>query len=414
MGLSVGQIEALFRVLLADPPADPAPPPPSRATVGRWVRAAALKAARVLAAVDRAAAPLVRVLCLDEVFFHRRPVLVGVDPVSLAVALCRRSADRTASTWLAAARPFAGLELAVADAGTGLQAGLRALAAERAVGGQGPPLSVGLDVFHIERDARRLLAARWRRLEKGWLRAERLEAGAKGTRGRAAAAAAWAEVAAEWARYEGYAAAWARAKAAARRFRPDGRLNDREWAEAEIRAACAAMPGPKWASVRGQLQDRRTLAFLDRLHRGLAAAEPRAEAREALAELWRLEREGGPGAVYQAVAQCQVCAARAADWRAAYRRVSAALEEAVAASSAVECVNSVLRMQQGRHRNLTPELLDLKRLYWNCRPLRAGRRRGRCPYEHLGLRLATYSFWELLNRAPAELAEELSTQRHGA
>jgi hypothetical protein len=32
----------------------------------------------------------------------------------------------------------------------------------------------------------------------------------------------------------------------------------------------------------------------------------------------------------------------------------------VRASSAVECVNSVLRTQQGRHRNLSPGMLDLE------------------------------------------------------
>ncbi len=51
----------------------------------------------------------------------------------------------------------------------------------------------------------------------------------------------------------------------------------------------------------------------------------------------------------------------------------------VRASSVVEGINSVLRMQQGRHRKMTPGMLDLKRLYWNCRRLQTGKRRGRCP-----------------------------------
>ncbi|MBV8609902.1 MAG: hypothetical protein JO034_20885 [Singulisphaera sp.] len=72
------------------------------------------------------------------------------------------------------------------------------------------------------------------------------------------------------------------------------------------------------------------------------------------------------------------------------------LRQAVRASSAVECMNSVLRMHQARHRTVTQELLDLKRLYWNCRVFREGKRRGRCPYEHLGLKLPSYQFWDLL------------------
>jgi hypothetical protein len=59
-------------------------------------------------------------------------------------------------------------------------------------------------------------------------------------------------------------------------------------------------------------------------------------------------------------------------------------------------VNSVLRMHQARHKTVSQGLLDLKRLYWNCRAFRGGKRQGRCPYEHLGLKLSSYNFWSLL------------------
>ena len=55
-----------------------------------------------------------------------------------------------------------------------------------------------------------------------------------------------------------------------------------------------------------------------------------------------------------------------AEERASYERVAAVLEDTARASSAVECMNSVLRMQQSRHRRMTQPMLDLKRLYWNC------------------------------------------------
>ena len=76
--------------------------------------------------------------------------------------------------------------------------------------------------------------------------------------------------------------------------------------------------------------------------------------------------------------------------------MSRVLRRTVRASSAVECMNSVLRMHQSRHRTVTQGLLDLKRLYWNCRGFREGKRRGRCPYELLGLKLPSYRFWDLL------------------
>jgi hypothetical protein len=70
-------------------------------------------------------------------------------------------------------------------------------------------------------------------------------------------------------------------------------------------------------------------------------------------------------------------------------------------------MNSVIRMQQSRCRTMTLEALDLKRLYWNCRAFRGGKRIARCPYEHIGLELPTYDFWSLLRaEMSAALAEE--------
>ena len=93
-----------------------------------------------------------------------------------------------------------------------------------------------------------------------------------------------------------------------------------------------------------------------------------------------------------------------------YQRVSRVLRCVVRANSAVEGVNSVVRMHQARHPKLTQELLDLKRLAWNCRRFGAGKRKGRCPYQHLGLRLPTYDPWELLRMDPDQLKQQLSTQ----
>jgi hypothetical protein len=98
-------------------------------------------------------------------------------------------------------------------------------------------------------------------------------------------------------------------------------------------------------------------------------------------------------------------------WEEAYQRGGEILRRVVRASSAVEGINSVVRMHQSRRRKLTQDLLDLKRLYWNCRPFVAGQRQKRCPYEHLGLRLPTYDAWTLLQRDPEELEQQLSSQR---
>ena len=98
--------------------------------------------------------------------------------------------------------------------------------------------------------------------------------------------------------------------------------------------------------------------------------------------------------------------------RASYDRVSAVLEDTFRASSAVECMNSVLRMQQSRHKRMTQPMLDLKRLYWNCHAFRSGPRKEACPYQALGLDLPTFDFWTLLQADPEELTQRLSTARN--
>ena len=96
------------------------------------------------------------------------------------------------------------------------------------------------------------------------------------------------------------------------------------------------------------------------------------------------------------------------------RRVGQVLRGVWRASSLVECVNSVARMQQARHRKMTQGLLDLKRLYWNLRRFRTGRRKDQTPYGLLGLKLPALSFWEFLKLTPEELRQRLSAQEDAA
>jgi hypothetical protein len=337
--------------------------------------------------------------------------------------LGHKADDRTGATWSQHLQGWTSLEYVLADAGTGLQAGIAAVQQQRRAAQQAE-LENGLDVFHTAREGQRALNQEWSRVETLWDEAEaadRRVAQARrqtgDTRGVAtAAAAAWAKVEAALARYEAAEAGWAQARSAWRLFRPDGRLNDRAWAEAQIASALPLLCGRHWSKVRGFLQAEGTLTFLDRLHRQLQEAEPEAELRAALVRLWWLRRQrprgphdgvpAGSGHVAHLVQQV-VCQGLAADWVESYRRVSSVLRQAVRASSAVECLNSVLRMHQSRHRTVTQGLLDLKRLYWNCRAFRGGKRRGRCPYEHLGLVLPSCDFWKLLeDEMSTVLAEE--------
>ena len=406
MGLSLNPVLALLALILGRKAG------PGRSTLHRWVKAAGQAAGRVLKHLDARCQALVLVGCLDEIFFHGRPVLVGVEPASMAWFLGRKADDRTGATWAKALRDWTALTYVLADAGTGLQAGIAAVQQQRQKDAE-PALENGLDVFHTTQEAQRVLRLSWNRVERLWEQAEaasrrvaQAQRQGQDARGVAVAArSAWRKAEAAFRQYERSEAAWGIAHAALAVFRPDGHLNDRGWARAQIALALPGLSGREWSKVRGFLQAETALTFLDRLHRQLEAAVPEDELRAELVHLWWLRRQrprastagaiAGAGSVAHLVQQV-VCQKTGANWGPSYRAVARVLRQAVRARSAVECMNSVLRMHQSRHRTLTQGLLDLKRLYWNCRVFRGGKRRGRCPYEHLGLKLASSDFWGLL------------------
>jgi hypothetical protein len=345
---------------------------------------------------------------------------VAVEPTSLALLTCAKTGDRSGAAWQAVLEPFANLELVVSDAAKGIAAGVQAVAAARSAPGAPAP-EHSLDVFHTNQEAQRVLARPWRGAEAAWEEAEAADARVaaakqqgQDARGVAAAARpAWTQAERRLAAVERIESAWQRARAALAVFRPDGTLNERSWAEAEIQAALPELGGPEWKKVRNFLTDARALTFLDRLHRRLAEAAPDALLRRACVRRWWLRHvrprptaPAPPGvAQVQALLDAKVRDGElTAAEQAAYARVAQVLRTTVRASSAVEGINSVLRMQQGRHRKLTQGLLDLKRLYWNCRRLPTGRRRGHCPYELLGVPLPSTDFWTLLQRGPTAAA----------
>src|SRR3954470_24005787 len=125
MGLSTTQVRVLLVLILGPWGA------PSRSTIGRWDRAAGVAAGRVLARLDARCRALVLVGCLDEIFFHGRPVLVGVEPASMTWFLGQKAHDRSGATWAKAWHEWTAPEFVTADAGTGLRAGIAAVQQQR-------------------------------------------------------------------------------------------------------------------------------------------------------------------------------------------------------------------------------------------------------------------------------------------
>ena len=338
----------------------------------------------------------------------------------MTAVFCHNAGDRKAETWRQQLLPFEHLEFVVSDAAKGIAAAVEQVADQRREKDpSAPDLGHGLDLFHTTQEAERVLAQEWRRVEPLWDEAEACDAqvehakrqGTDARRGPAQTArAAWSKAVAEFERVEHLEAAWRRCRAAFEVFDGDGRLNDRARAEAEIAAGLGVLCGADWKKVGNFLRDRRSLSFLDRMHRRLAAAEPRTEWRAVLAWRWWRQRHRASGANPLAALAWSVAVDRPLGTaeQAASERIEVILASTFRASSAVECMNSVLRMQQSRHKRMTQPMLNLKRLYWNSHVLKAGKRKGQCPYQKLGLPLPSFDFWELLQSDPAKLAQELS------
>jgi hypothetical protein len=200
-------------------------------------------------------------------------------------------------------------------------------------------------------------------------------------------------------------------------FDASGHLYTREQAQQALDEATQPLQGERGKKAKRMLSDARTLSHLDRLGEQRRVAVPEPMLRDAWVHWWyllkALKQTEGDQRVYwsQLVALSRVfCGQLCPDWKTSYMKVDELLRQAVRASSAVEGVNSVVRMHQGRHRHVSQGMLDLKRLYWNCRAFEAGKRKGRSPYELLGLKLPTSDWWQLLQMDPKELEQKLLTQ----
>jgi hypothetical protein len=341
-----------------------------------------------------------------------------VEPESLCWVTGRMARARDGVTWAEEFARLPALEAVVRDDGTGLGRGVRLERARRRAAGL-PDLDDTLDVFHTLREGGRALRTTWgaatRALERADAAQKEFDGRARQGRSRQGHGAPlnrlWRRAERTWAQAEAAEAAWKQARSAFELFTPEGRLNDRPQAEAIVAATLPHLGGAAWAKTRRLLLRRESLTFLDQVHQRLAALGLAPDVLSALLDLEGLRRQPwrqtAATRAWALVRTVQLTKAHPG-WRDDARRVGTVLRGAWRASSLVECVNSVARMQQARHRKMTQGLLDLKRLYWNLRRFRTGRRKDQTPYGLLGLRLPELSFWEFLKLTPEELREQLS------
>jgi hypothetical protein len=344
-----------------------------------------------------------------------------VEPESLCWLTGRMVKARDGVTWAEEFARLPALEAVVRDDGTGLGRGVKLERARRRAADL-PDLDDTLDVFHTLREGGRALRTTWGAASRALERADAAQKGLdrRGRQGQSrqghgtATHRLWRQAERLWDRATAAETAWKHARSAFEFFTPAGRLNDRAQAEAVVAAALPHLSGAAWAKTRRLLLRRESFTFLDQVRHRLADLGLSPDVVSALLDLeglrrqpWRLSAGTRARALVRTVQLTKACP----DWREESRRVRVVLRSAWRASSLVECVNSVVRMQQSRHRKMTQGLLDLKRLYWNLRRFRTGRRKDQTPYGLLGVELPDMSFWEFLKLTPEELRERLSAQK---
>jgi len=417
LGVSLSAARALLGVLLGAAA-------PSVARLGRLTHRAGQQASAVLAVLDEHARPRARQVAADEIFVGRKPVLMTVEQDSLCWLGGRLADSRDGPQW---AREFDKLPAAqqvTRDGGQGMEKGLALVNAHRRQAGQAE-VADQEDHFHILHRARRALREVRAKAARALGQAEKAQAAMRRARRKKKlpggvathVAKLWRTAEAAFDRWSVQERAYERLGAGLRLFTADGELNTPQRAEAEVRAALVELDGPEWSRVRTKLVGPKAFTFLARVHAQLAALPVSAALATAAVQVEVLRRQpetlrgAGPGAglLRGLLLACGLVLWLSQEAGAqALSLVRGVLNGAWRSSSLVEGVNSVLRMQQRRHKRLTQGLLDLKRLYWNAHVFAAGRRKGKSPYQRLGLALPPGAWWQLLQQPPEQLRQQLS------
>jgi hypothetical protein len=399
------------------------------ATLGRWTKAAGAQAGALLAVLDEAARDRIRQAAADEIYV-RDPVLMVVEPESLCWVSGRLTASVTGKAWAEQFRQLPALEQVTRDGGSALALGVATVQEERHAPEQ-PALADQLDHFHTLRGGGQGVRQAEHRVRSALVEADDAQAAldrrrrhGKSENGyRHKARDRWAKASQAMDTWQERDQTWQKTKAALQLITPEGELNTRARAEAILAETLAQLPDADFAKPKRMLQQPETLTYLDEVQRKLAVLPIPPEIRQAAVRQECLRRRpellqgDGPqaAAMRGVVLVCAVILAKAGVvGQQAVQGVQTILRNTWRASSLVECINSVLRMQQARHRKMSQGLRDLKRLYWNSHTFRTGRRRGQTPYEILrvpwpeGLR-----WWDLLKWSPEQLRDKLSALNKG-
>jgi len=419
-GVSLRDCRALLEVLI-----------PGRVlsvpSLGRRTQAAGKKAGALLAVLDELAQQRVREVAADEIYV-KAPVLMAVEPDSLCWVSGRLSTEVSGAAWEREFAALPQLEQVTRDGGTALASGVAQLNAQRQANKQELVVDQG-DHYHALRGGGVGLRKAEARTRQAFAAAEAADKevaacnrqGKKRTGPSVRAAFAWKKAEQAMDAWQAQEQAWQQTKEALQLFTPAGELNTRARAEAVLAQTLPQLPDDAFAKTKRQLSQPEMLNYLDRVEQKLAALPLPEEVKEAavLQQGLRRRPEALRGSSPQAAAGrglllvCALVLSQAQEvGQQAVTAVEAICRRAYRASSLVECINSVLRMQQAGHRRMTQGLLDLKRLHWNCHTFESGRRRKTTPYQRLGVPWPEgLRWWDVLKLTPEQLRNKLSTPK---
>jgi hypothetical protein len=338
------------------------------------------------------------VLLADEIFAGGQPILLTVEPRSLAILKIELAPDREATTWQQhwAELVRAGLlEQVVSDRGTGLVKGCALLG-----------LTHHPDLFHLLRPLalfgarfyRQAVAAIAHEYERGALSLGRTEEVME--RRRADYEAARAAAVTKIQRYDNFCYLWGELRRLLEAFDEQGQLPELAARQAEIQTVLELLGTLESAALQAEVKSFATgvagyWGYYERLAVVYAecCAQHARPVVAALARGWQCDRQATNSKEYavrqrlqQAAQAAYDEAARLAPEDAVARQaaVVAALSAEVRSSSLIENVNSALRpLLETSRGQVRQETLDLFAYVHNHRRFVRGQRAGRSPWEIL-------------------------------
>ncbi len=345
---------------------------------------------------------------IDELFNHKEPILSLVDPHTLMLAMPQRAENRQGVTWNKLLQQYPELEMVVSDQGSGLCKGVKLNDSE---------LAHQADLFHFLRNLQREV----KRLESRCYRAiERVDDALRLTDEPRLLDSARIQA---WHEY--------RAKAAAL----DEKLTEFDWLETIIAYLEENLTAFDWRrqSLRSYTQAQAAICesldlmeklvhldvtpivsmiegirgtivtFLKVLERKLSQVKidwhiirgSHSAVCSAIARVWYWQKCGdNTKQSLTALVALRYWQQRIENFPQVCQQVFDALDRVVRASSAVECLNSILRPYISVKKHLSQGFLALIALYWNMRPLSS--RGGKSPFQLSGIDLGTDDWVEMI------------------